>query len=421
MSFVSPRVALGGSVPTMNFTVKLLASLNKPVAGRIIHWDQTCRGFGLRISHSGQRSWIAMYRVNGRQRFFTIGNFDRLPLADARVLAKDVLYRAAKGQDPAADKTRSRTSATFGDLAADYLERHAKVNKKSWAADERMLKADVLPHWGTLKACEIRRRDVIALLDRHVARGAPIVANRVLALVRKIFNFGLQRDLVETNPCQAISRPVDEKSRQGQRVLTFDEIRTVWPVIERESNLISAIFKLRLLSAQRGSEIRSMEWSEIDLETRWWTIPASKTKNKLQHRVPITDQIEDVFAEISWTKEASRFLFPSPVDRNAHIDNIQKAFSRIKMKSGIDFTDRDFRRTAASLMTGELGIPRMVVSKILNHVESGITKVYDRHSYDREKRTALEGWCELIEKIVAQKKVVPKVVQLRANLGSTVT
>ena len=359
-----------------------------------------------------------MYRAGSRKRRSTIGDYERLTLADARSVARDVLHRAAMGEDPGTEKINLRNAETFGELAAVYLERHAKVNKRSWRDDERMLKADVLPNWGALKTGEIRRRDVIALLDQHVTRGAPILANRVLALVRKMFNFALQRDLIEFNPCQAVSRPTDERPRQGQRVLNFDEIRAVWRSMEQEEPLVSAIFKLRLLTAQRGSEIRSMEWSEVDFESSWWTIPGSKTKNKLDHRVPITDQMTQILRGVSHTKENSKFVFPSPIGAGRSINHIQKAFQRIKGRTEVEFWDRDLRRTAASHMTGELGIPRLVVSKILNHVESSITRVYDRHAYDREKREALASWNALVTRIISS-SYRSNLVRLESAAGQT--
>lgn len=408
-------------MPKLNFTVRALDAIKPPTQGRVEYWDSSVNGsFGLRVSYSGQKTWITMYRVNGRLRRHTIGSYDRLPLGDARAIAKEVLYRASKGEDPAAEKSTKRSAETFKDLAREYLERHAKVNKKSWQEDQRLLEKDILPQWRLLKARDIRRRDVMALLDHHVARGAPVLANRILALVRKIFNFGLQRDLVEFNPCQAIHRPTDEKGRQGQRVLTFEEIRKVWLATENLDPMMAAIFKLRILTGQRGGEIRFMEWSEIDFERGWWTIPGSKTKNKLQHRVPITPQMRTILEEMRSFQRPSPFVFPCRTDRSRPVQSIQKAFQRLRAASGVaDFVDRDFRRTAASHITGQLGIPRLVVSKILNHVEQGITRVYDRHSYDKEKKEALERWDRLLHDIVTIKcykmSVLP--IKIETRLG----
>lgn len=102
----------------------------------------------------------------------------------------------------------------------------------------------------------------------------------------------------------------------------------------------------------------------------------------------------------------SRFVFPSPKG-DTHIRNPQKALERIQKATKIDFVGHDFRRTAASLMTG-MGIPRLTVKKILNHVEREITAVYDRHGYDAEKREALEAWAARLMKIVSEAPVAQK-------------
>ena len=160
--------------------------------------------------------------------------------------------------------------------------------------------------------------------------------------------------------------------------------------------------KLRLLTAQRGAEIMSMEWDELDLETGWWTIPAEKTKNGLSHRVPLTAPalaiIREMKAAVS-DDAYSKYVFPSPKG-DTHISNPQKALERIQKATKINFVGHDLRRTAASLMTG-MGIQRLTVRKILNHVEKEVTAIYDRYRYDNEKREALEAWSRRLLLIVS--------------------
>jgi integrase len=169
--------------------------------------------------------------------------------------------------------------------------------------------------------------------------------------------------------------------------------------------LTGATLKLRLLTAQRGAELQSMEWSELDLNSGWWTIPGSKTKNGLTHRVFLTAQSLRIIEEARkiCEKTPSQYVFPGP--RGNHIDNVQKAIQKIRVASGINFTGHDLRRTAATQMTSS-GIPRFTVQKILNHVEPGVTKIYDRYSYDAEKREALEAWSKRLMLMVSDLKEV---------------
>jgi integrase len=144
-----------------------------------------------------------------------------------------------------------------------------------------------------------------------------------------------------------------------------------------------------------------MEWNDLDLDTAWWTIPAEKSKNRLAHRVPLTPLALRIFSQmqsLTGGAKTNRYVFPSSKG-DGPIENVQKAIQRIKESTGINFVGHDLRRTAASMMTG-MGVPRLVVGKILNHVEPGVTKVYDRHSYDKEKREALESWSKRLMVLV---------------------
>jgi integrase len=256
-----------------------------------------------------------------------------------------------------------------------------------------------------------RRRDVWDLLE-EIAERAPIMANRTLALVRKMFNFAIEREWIESNPCHMVKRPAPE--RQRQRVLSEDEIRRVWNALASEHAIIAALFRLRLLTAQRGGEVQGAEWSEIDLIGRWWTIPPERSKNGLAHRVPLSLQAVRILKALKAdAEEDAIWVFPSTRKAGPHINHAQKAIERIVERSGVEFRGHDLRRTAASLMVGA-GVPRLVVSKILNHVESGVTAVYDRHSYDAEKRAALDFWGRHVEAI-ANGKRTSKVLPFKAR------
>ena len=169
-----------------------------------------------------------------------------------------------------------------------------------------------------------------------------------------------------------------------------------------------------------------MEWSEIDLESAWWTIPKEKSKNKLAHRVPLSSSAVRILTSLKEAqgklknvrRRKSAFVFQSPRYAGEHINEVQKAWQRLRPRAAellkieppaeLDITPHDLRRTAASLMTG-MGVSRLVVGKILNHVEQGITRVYDRHSYDKEKRDALDEWASRLAVIVSGLKEVRSV------------
>ncbi len=392
---------------TEKLTAQFVESAKAPAAGQIDYWDAHTRGLGLRISQGGRKTWTVFYRFTGRMRRLTLGTYPVLSLADARKLAMTALREAQHGIDPATAKREARSAESFGELANLYLERYAKAEKRSWREDERILNRDLLPRWRGRKAQEIKRADVIQLLDEIVDRNAPVMANRTRALISKIFNFGIKRGIVESNPAFGVDNPGHEQQRD--RVLSEDEIRQLWNALETERPWSAAIFRLGILTAQRRGEILGMKWDELDLTARWWTIPAERAKNGLAHRVPLAPQALKILTALKAGKHDPVYVFRGGrVGRP--IANLQKPLRRVKKNSRIDFRFHDLRRTAASLMTG-IGISRLVVSKILNHVERGITAVYDRHSYDAEKRAALLKWERRAQHIVSAKG---KVILLHA-------
>ena len=377
----------------VKFNARTVDSI-KPTGKRTEYHDTEARGLALRVTPSGAKTWCVLYRHRGMPRRLTLGDADSIPLADARDRARDAVRLASKGEDPAAAKQEARKAKTIADLAADYIERYAKKKKRSWKEDDRILRAEVLPAWKHRAIEDIKRRDVRLLVEAIADRGAPIMANRTTALLSKLFRFAMDDELIEHSPAVRISRPAPEQKRD--RVLSDDELRTLWAAWEGLCVEMGAYFKLRLISAQRGKEVAAMRWSDVDLESGWWTIPATVAKNKLAHRVPLTASALTILKSLRQTasKDAVYVLAGARGRRQQ---------SEAAATFGVeDFRGHDLRRTAASQMTGG-GIARLTVSKILNHVESGVTAVYDRHGYDSEKRAALDWWALKLAAILDNK------------------
>jgi integrase len=282
------------------------------------------------------------------------------------------------------------------------MTRHAKVHKRerSWREDQRMIDRELLPRWRHRKAKDIKRRDVHELLDDTVARGSPMQANHTFALVRKMFNFALQREIVELSPCMGLTRPT--RPRQCDRVLTPDEIKALWLALDQRPKPVADALRLELLTAQRGGEILSMRWEDLDLTSGWWTIPAMFAKNGRSHRVPLSTQALAILHERRQVAPDSPWVFPSPRRLGRAVTSVVNDVRSLRTVLEFFFNPHDLRRTAASHMTG-MGIPRLTVSKLLNHVETGVTAIYDPYSYDAEKRHALAAWGERIDKLLSEK------------------
>ena len=389
-------------MPTVKLTAKRLDALKPNGDGQVEYFDESLPGFGVRVSPSGRKTFTLLYRFTRKLRRLTIGTYPPLTLADARDRAKDALREVSKGiADPAAKKRQERMGETFEDLCRQYLERHAKRKKRSWKEDERRINNVLVPKWGKVRAKDITRAEVRGFLEAR-AEGAPIEANRVHALMRKIFNWANENDILESSPCYRVPRPSEEQQRD--RVLSEDEIKKLWRGLDGEDSLTAATFKLRLITAQRGGEVLTMKWPDIDFSADWWTIPGELSKNGLPHRVPLSAPALRILERLKRDSGKSEWVFPSHGD-SGHLENVQKAVTRLRKATGVDFRAHDLRRSAASHMAS-MGIPRLTIQKILNHAERGVTAVYDRHSYDAEKRTALDAWGNRLQVIVSDLREV---------------
>ncbi|MGH8544066.1 MAG: tyrosine-type recombinase/integrase [Gammaproteobacteria bacterium] len=407
-------------MPTLRLTDSGLRSL-KTSKVQEEFWDPGFKGggFGVRVSGTtGEKKFVLRYTVDGKRKRMTLGTYPGVSLASARERAREIVVAVDQGLDPAEEKKKRAEAPTFRELAEEYLERHAKPKKRSWRYDQRMLGGYLLDPWGDRKAAEVTRFDVMTLLDEIADGGAPYAANRVRALVSKIYSFGIKRGYVEVNPVVLVPRPASPRSRD--RVLREDELGRLWKALDDKepdpktgeprrltSELMAAHFRLRLLTAQRGIEVLSMRWEDVDGD--WWTIPAGVSKNKLAHRVPLPPQAKVILKALRPDSKGSEWVLPSP--GGGHLRWVGKAAREIQDRVGFNWKPHDLRRTAATLMTS-MGVSRLVVSKILNHVESGVTAVYDRSSYDSEKRQALILWGNRVERIVSARdeaKVVGRI------------
>lgn len=383
---------------TFAFTPPKVAALAVDKAtGRLVFFDSKLTGLAIRVSHTGRKVWEVGFRIDGQFRRKDLGLFPAVTLADARQLAQEALLMAARGEDPRTERRERRAALTFAKLAEEYLEKHAKPNKRTWRSDHNILHKDAVPAWRHRKVTDLKRRDVIALLDDVAAR-APIQANRTLACVRKVFNWAVSRDLMPSNPCAQVTAPSHENSRD--RVLSDDELRAIWKALEGLPPAMADAIRLMLLTAQRKGEVMPMAWADVDLASGWWTVSSEDAKNALSHRVPLTAPVTAILER--WTGKHPTWVLPSPKRQAQPVSNPSNAMDKLRAECKVDFRLHDLRRTAASRMAS-LGVSRLVIGKVLNHLEPGVTKVYDRHSYDAEKRAALEAWSECLTGILAAK------------------
>jgi integrase len=340
---------------------------------------------------------------------------DLIPLAEARELARQALRDAAVGIDPAAKRKADRSALTFKGLVERYVAEYAKPNKRSWKKDQRLLTVNLVPELGRKKAHDITRADLRSELSKIKGRPAPIEANRTFEVVRKLFNWAIDQEILTANPVEKIAKPADESRRE--RTLTSNEIQTLWHALDDASPIVRGVLRMMLLGVQRRNEVTHMRWQDLDLQENWWNIPAEFTKTKRPYRVALTKPMLAIIDEMARLGLDETWVFPragggGPVPET----NIGRPFRRIIKVAGLaHFMPHDLLHTATSHMTA-MGVSEFDVGKVRHHTSrtsKTSTGRYNHYGYDREKRQALEAWAARLEEILTGKKTdEQKVVRL---------
>lgn len=366
-------------------------------------WDTLLPAFGVRVTSEGQKTFVVMYRAHGVQRRQTLGS--ALTLAAARQLARKLFARVAEGKDPSVEKRARREAGkadSFEAVAAQYIERYAKRHKRerSMREDARLIRVELLPHWAQRRIAEISKADVLAILDKTADR-APIMANRLLALVRKLFNWSQERGYIETSPCAGVRAPSKERARD--RVLSDDEVSRLLPAFDALGYPFGPLFRIALLTGQRIGEVAGMRWDEINIEQGVWELSGERVKSGRRHVLPLAGP---VIALLTAQPRLGGFVFTSHGDRP--VSGFSHAKARVDRLSGITgWRLHDLRRTMATGLA-RLGTPPHVVSEILGHAPQGITRaVYDRYSYQKEMRESLEKLAEFLLARGPRSEIVP--------------
>jgi integrase len=372
--------------------------------------DQLLPGLFLNVQPSGHKSWCVRYRLNGESAKYTLGSWPAVDLATARDLGRKALIEVKRGKDPRDEKLAARQAAVLakrddiGTVVAEFIAKHAKVKTRSWRATEKLFETHVLSRWrGPIQA--IGKRDVIELLDDIVARGRPIMANRVLAHVRKLFSWCVERDILPVSPCAGIKAPAPEHSRD--RVLDDRELRIVLLAARKLGWPFGAMLELMVLSGCRLREASNATWSEIDFDTRLWRLSGSRTKNKRPHEIPLSDQAIAVLRSTPRIAGKAGYVFT--LNGNAPIKGFswyKERLDRTCAEPVAPWAHHDMRRVTATGMA-RLGVNLPVIERCLNHASgsfAGIVGVYQKHSFADEMRTALKLWGDHVEHLIGTKR-----------------
>jgi integrase len=343
----------------------------------------------LRVYPTGRKVFSGVFTSGGKRRTKKLGEYPEMSLANARAALHEWVSDAAD--------TEARSSAvsalTLGEAFQSYMELYAAPRKKSFSEDAARWKRHLVGIEGT-PLSDVRRKTIADALDAVVLRGAGVEANRLYALLHKLFQWCVEREMLPHSPMEGLRKPSLETPRE--RVLDREEIRQLWEATaDYATQPLSALLRAILLTGQRPGELRLLRWEY--LEEHGYTLPPEATKAKKQHHVPMTEGFRGLLPQPG----LSSWVFPGEDGNPLDIHSPGHKMNRISRRCGwaSSATAHDLRRTAITCMA-EMGVPELVLAAIAGHAVPGITrKVYNRYHYNREKREALEAWQEEIRRL----------------------
>ncbi len=359
----------------------------------VIIWDTDVPGLGLRVTPSGARSYILKTRIGGGRsapvRKPTLGKAGDLTPDQARTKARAWKALAADGVDPA--RHQQVAGRTVADLCAEYLEVHAP-RKRSGEDDRAKINMHVLPRLGRRLVQDVIHADVERL--HRAMKATPYSANRVVALLSKMFSLAMKWGWVDRNPAKGVEKYPEERR---DRFLSPDEVSRLTEALkvyvdtahrQKEAQKVSVVFRLLMLTGARRSEVLTMMWDHVDLETGHWTKPSSHTKQKREHRVPMSPPALELLGEIRARAGGTGYVFPSrPGAKHPHLTELKGAWAKICKLAGLDGVRiHDLRHTYASILVSG-GASLSLIGALLGHTQTATTARY-AHLMDDPLREA---------------------------------
>jgi integrase len=375
---------------------------------QVDYFDENTPGLALRVTAKGVKAWTLIFTSlkTGKRARVTLGRYPRITLAQARTLAMEAKGQLDDGNDPRDMLVQKGGSAmTVAGLVPLYLEkpnRRTGQPRRSIKEITRRFNFNVIRVIGNVRLAELHRRDINRVISRVMKR-APVEATRVFEDLRGMSHWAVGQGYLDHNPMEGMEPPA--RASVGERVLSDDEIRTLWnglPESLARSVTCQRIVKLCLVTAQRVGEVAGMQLDELDLKATTWTIPGSRSKNGHASTVPLSLLAKEIIKE---ALGEGPFVFPRPDAAGSFpAQAVARTIARASGRFGIPhWTAHDLRRTAVSMMA-KLGVPPIVLGHVINHrsvTKAGVTlSVYSHYDYAAEKRQALDQWATHIQSIV---------------------
>lgn len=383
---------------------------------RIEIFDTDTTGLALRVTPTGHKSFFYRYRYGDKIKRYTIGKYSppALTLKKARDKAKELRVQVNNGKDPQGEKQKQKyvqPPLTFKKLAQKYKATSLPtLRDKTQTEHERIIDNELIPAFGKMPASELTKTQIISFLDKKaIDNDKKIMANRIRARLHSIFEFGLDKQIVDHNPVTKIKSYPEGSGRE--RFFSEKEIKKLWEAFGVVNEPAGSLMKMLLLTGQRKTETMNMMWEDIRHEKRKnfsglvWIIPKDLAKSHRLHLVPLSHLAKNVLEQMRIVNGAKSYVFASPVLNDSSITDISRSIKEVRTKSKVkDFKLHDLRRTVSTYLA-ELGVPQEVNSKILNHKTGGggsqVTRLYNRYEYIKERQIALNKWADKLQSIIA--------------------
>jgi integrase len=383
-----------------HLTDAVVKRLKPPRAGNRVTYDDLVPGFGARVTAAGSRAFVLNYTTTGgRERRYTIGQFPDWSVSMARARARELRRLVDDGGDPLAEVEAEREAPTVGDLIERFEREHLTRRRESTAADyRRMLNNHIRPALGHLKVADVGFADINRLHHRITKAGHSYRANRVIAVVSKMFSLSMRWAMRSDNPVKGLERNYEAKRK---RYLKGDELERLTAALAKHADKQAAdIIRLLLLTGARRGEVLSMRWADVDLAAGIWTKPASTTKQAAEHIVPLSAPARQLLSEIRERQAGKRqalgtFVFPGSGD-SGHVVELKRAWRQLTKAAGISGVRiHDLRHSFASQLASS-GASLPLIGALLGHSNPTTTHRY-AHLFDDPQRAAVEKVGALIE------------------------
>ncbi len=387
-------------------TDAIVKKLPLPETASKIHYDGSVAGFGCRVTAAGARAYVLRYRVRGtgRERSYTIGGARDWTVGAARLRARELRREIDQGGDPLGDLEDERSAPTVAELIDRFDAEHVEPRTRPATAHayRALLKKYIRPHFGKhKKVADVEFADIDAL-HRKISEDAPYAANRTVAVLSKMFSLAILWNMRDKNPCRGIQRNIEAKRK---RYLSGDELaRLTAALTSHPDQQVANVIRICLLTGCRIGEALSMRWADISqtevledgnvIRKTVWTKPASTTKQKADHVVPLSAPVAQLLDGIREQQSGKRrplgaFVFPSVGSAAGHVVDIKKPWKTICKEAGIEgLRVHDLRHSFASqLASGGASLPQ--IGALLGHTNVATTARYS-HLFDDPQRVLVE-------------------------------